>query len=183
MPAELTGWSTGQRWLHWGIALLVVSTFVLGLVMVALPLEQLTEKFFAYQYHKSLGLMVLGLMAWRVGLRLWRGRPADEAALPEWQKRAAAVGHFLLYALLILVPVLGYLSACSAPVEVPTTLFLYVLVPHVIGQNEALYNVLRPVHEVAAWSLVLMALGHAGMAVIHHRAGMPTLRRMWRGVV
>ena len=181
MRAEARGWSLSQRLLHWSIALLVFLTFGLGLWMVALPLERLTEKFFAYQYHKSFGLVVLGLMAWRVALRLTRGRPADEASLPEWQKRAASAGHLLLYALLIVVPVLGYLSACASPVEVPTTLFLQVLVPHVIGQNEALYNLIRPVHEVLAWSLVLLALGHGAMAVKHHIGGLPTLRRMVSG--
>lgn len=178
MRAERAGWSLGQRLLHWASALLVLATFGLGLVMVALPLTQMYEKFMAYQIHKSLGLVVIGLTLPRLALRLWQGRPAWEAALPGWQRRAAEAGHGLLYALLLVVPGLGYLSACAAPIQVPTTLFLRVPVPHLIGPDEALYGVLRNVHELAAWGLVLLAIGHAVMAVAHHRAGLPTLRRM-----
>lgn len=181
MAADRAGWSGAQRALHWVSALLVFATFALGLVMVALPLTRLYEKFMAYQIHKSLGLLVIALTVPRLAWRLLRGRPAWEAALPRWQRRAAGVGHGLLYALLLAVPVLGYLSACTAPIQVPTTFFLRVTIPHVLGPDEALYGVLRNVHALAAWTLVLLALGHAAMAVAHHRAGLPTLRRMVSG--
>ena len=181
MAAERLGWSAPQRALHWTTALLVLSTFGLGLAMVALPLTRMYEKFMAYQIHKSLGLVVIALTVLRLGWRIARGRPAWEETLPRWQRRAAGAGHGLLSALLLAVPVLGYLSACAAPIPVPTTLFLLVTIPHVIGPDEALYDVLRAVHQAAAWALVLLALGHAAMAVTHHRAGMPTLRRMVSG--
>jgi len=41
--------------------------------------------------------------------------------------------------------------------------------------------VLRPLHQVAAWALVVLAAGHAAMAIHHHRRGSPILRLMWRG--
>lgn len=181
MQAERAGWSLAQRLLHWGSALLVLGTFALGLTMVALPLTRLYEKFMAYQIHKSLGLVVIALTLPRLVLRLVRGRPAWEDRLPAWQRRAAEAGHGLLYLLLLAVPGLGYLSACAAPIQVPTTLFLVVFVPHVIGPDAALYERLHEAHALAAWALVLLALGHAAMAVQHHRAGWPTLRRMVSG--
>lgn len=181
MPAEAGGWPLAQRLIHWGSAALVAGTFVLGLVMVAMPLTLLYEKFMAYQVHKSLGLLVIALTLPRLVLRLLRGRPAWEDALPAWQRRAAAAGHGLLYLLLLAVPVIGYLSACAAPVQVPTTLFLLVQVPHVIGPDPALYERLHDVHALLAWMLVLLALGHAAMAVHHHRAGSAVLRRMVSG--
>ena len=180
MRADRAGWSLAQRLLHWGSAALVSCTFALGLVMVALPLTRMYEKFMAYQVHKSLGLIVIALTVPRLALRLLRGRPAWEAGLPAWQRRVAEAGHGLLYAVLLAVPALGYLSACAAPIQVPTTLFLWVTVPHLIGPDAALYERLHDWHALAAWALVLLALGHAVMAVKHHRAGWPTLRRMVR---
>lgn len=175
------GWSRGQRWLHWGVAALVVTGFVLGLVMVALPLTRLLEKIIAYQAHKTIGLLVPPLVLWRLWLRARRGRPAEEESMPDWQRRAAAAGHATLYALLLVVPVLGYLSASTAPGQIETVMFLLIPIPHVLEADEALYETLRATHQVLAWALVLLAAGHAAAALHHHARGGAVLRRMWRG--
>jgi len=171
-------WSRAQRLLHWLVALVVVTTFAIGLVMVALPLTRLLEKIIAYQVHKSLGLLVPPLVLWRLWLRARRGRPAPESGIAPWQHRAAGLGHAVLYALLVAVPVLGYLSASTAPGQIETVWFLLVPVPHVLEADEALYAAIRPVHQAAAWALVLLAAGHATMAVLHHRRGHGVLRGM-----
>jgi cytochrome b561 len=172
------GWSAAQRWLHWAVALLVVLGFAIGLMMVALPLTQLLAKILAYQAHKTIGLLVPPLVVWRLVLRARRGRPADDAGLPAWQRRAAALGHAALYALLILVPVLGYLSASTAPGQIETVMFLLLPIPHVLEPDEATYEAIRSIHQAAAWALVLLAAGHAAMAVAHHRRGHRVLARM-----
>jgi cytochrome b561 len=87
----------------------------------------------------------------------------------------------VLYALLIAVPVLGFLTAAAAPVAVETVFFLILPVPHPFAPDQALYDVLRPLHQGAAWGLVVLALGHGAMAIHHHRQGLPILRLMWRG--
>lgn len=161
------------------MAALVCGAFVLGLVMAALPLSALLAKLVAYQLHKSLGLLVPALTLWRLGLRMRRGRPAPDS--PAWQRRAAALGHGALYLLLLVVPALGYLVASAAPGQIPTTLFLLIPVPHLLAPDEASFATLRRVHETLAWALVMLAAGHAAMALGHHRAGRDTLRRMWRG--
>ncbi len=172
------GWSAAQRWLHWAVALLVVCGFAIGLVMVALPLTQLLAKIIAYQAHKTIGLLVPPLVVWRLVLRARRGRPAEDASLPAWQRRAAALGHAALYALLIVVPVLGYLSASTAPGQIETVMFLLIPIPHLLEPDEATYEAVRAVHQAAAWALVLLAAGHAAMAVAHHRRGHRVLARM-----
>lgn len=178
-PSE--AWSPAQRRLHWVVAALVAAAFVLGLVMVALPLTRLFEKIIAYQAHKTIGLLVPPLVLWRLWLRARRGRPPPEAAIPAWQRRAAAVGHGVLYALLVLAPLLGYLAASTAPGAIETTLFLLVPVPHLLAPDEALYDVIRPLHQAAAWALVVVAAGHAAVALAHHRRGHGVLRAMTGG--
>ncbi|MBR0649044.1 cytochrome b [Roseomonas terrae] len=179
--ASPDGWSPAQRRLHWAVAGLVVLAFGIGLVMVALPLSQLLAKILAYQAHKTVGLLVPPLVLWRLLLRARRPRPPDDAGIPPWQRRAAALGHGALYLLLMVVPMLGYLSASTAPGQIETTLFLLIPVPHVLGPDEASFMVLRRVHQVAAWALVTLAAGHAAMALNHHRSGGRVLGRMWRG--
>ena len=174
------GWSRQQRRLHWWMAGLIFGTFPLGFVMVAVPLQALFAKFLLYQLHKTIGIVVLLLVAARLGLRAVRGRPAWERGLPDWQRRCAAAAHALLYGLMIATPVLGYLTAATAPAQVPTLFLLLINIPHVVGVDAQSYAVLRPVHLAAAVLLVALAVGHAGMAVLHHARGRETLARMWR---
>ena len=173
-------WSAAQRRLHWAMAVLVFVNFLLALVMVALPLSALFAKILTYQLHKSLGLMLIPLWVWRLWLLGRRGRPAP-MPLPAWQRSAARLGQGALYALLIAVPVLGFLSAAAAPIAVETVFFLILPISHPFPPDQALYDVLRPLHQGAAWGLVGLAVGHGAMALHHYRRGLPVLRLMWRG--
>ena len=110
----------------------------------------------------------------------WR-RPETDAGLPRWQLRAAGGVHALLYGLLLAVPVLGYLTAATAPIAVPTLFLGLIKVPHLVGPDPDWFAILRPAHRIAAIGLILLACGHAAMAIHHHRQGRPTLLRMWRG--
>jgi cytochrome b561 len=170
-------WSRAQRWLHWATAGLLLGTLLLSVAMVQLPLTQLLAKFLAYQLHKSLGLLVLALVVARLALRA--RRPAPElSGLSPGSARLARLGQGALYALLLAVPVLGWLVAQLAPGPVPTTLFLVVPVPHVLDPDPWLYAWLRPIHQAAAYLLLLLATVHALLALRHHRAGLPVLARM-----
>jgi cytochrome b561 len=177
-PAQ---WSRAQRGLHWGIALLMLCTVPMGLVMVALPFRLLLLKFVLYQVHKSIGIVLLALACTLLVLHWRRGRPPLHAGMPRWQVRAAGWGQAALFTLVIVTPCVGYLVAATAPVRIPT-LFLGVLpVPHIVGTNPALYARLHPVHLWLALLLAGLACGHAFMAWRHHRAGLPTLRQLWKG--
>ncbi len=175
------GWSRAQRRLHWVTAGLVAAGFALGWIMVAVPLRDLLTKFLLFQAHKTIGLTVAALLIWRLALRARRPRPAPEAALTAAERRAAAAGQAVLYALLAAVPVLGYLTACTAPSGIPTLFLLVLPVPAVIGPDPSWYAVLRVVHRWAAVTLIVLAAGHGLAALRHHRRGRAVLRRMWGG--
>ncbi|MBE9604404.1 cytochrome b/b6 domain-containing protein [Acetobacteraceae bacterium H6797] len=170
MPDETPGWRPAQRRLHWWVAALVALGFAIGLTMMRADSLGVLVTFLLYQIHKSIGLVVLLLVLWRLWLRHRHGRP-PEVELPHWERRAAAIGQGLLYALLLVVPVLGYLTASAAPIGIET-LFLFVIpLPPLVAPDQALYEQLEPIHRAAAWALVLLALGHAGMAVARGRVG------------
>jgi cytochrome b561 len=182
MPAEpAAAWPPAQRRLHWWTAALVLLAAPLGFLMVRVPLSDLLAKFLLYQLHKSIGITVLLLVAARLLLRVARGRPPWDAAVPERQRRLAAIMHAVLYVLLIATPVLGYLVAATAPAQVPTFYLLLINVPHLLATDAGRYAVLMPIHRAAALLLVFLAAGHAAAAIDHHRRGGATLARMWRG--
>jgi cytochrome b561 len=174
-------WSRAQRALHWSIAALVLLAASMGVTMVALPFRQLLLKFLLYQLHKTIGIVVLLLTLGQLALHWRRGRPAWEEGLPDWQRRAAAAVHAALFGLLVAVPCLGYLTAATAPARIPTLFLGVIPVPHFVGTNPAWFAVLRQIHLALAVVLVLLACGHALMALHHHRRGDRTLARMWRG--
>ncbi|WP_159994635.1 cytochrome b [Roseomonas sp. 18066] len=179
MPPD--GWSRGQRRLHGAIALLVLAALAIAPVMVGLGYDRLLLKFLLYQAHKSIGLLVLLLAVTQLALHARRGRPASEDDLPPWQRRAARAMHAALFALLLAMPALGYLTAASAPIAIPTFFLGVIPVPHLLDPDAARFAWLRGLHEWAGWLLALLVAGHAGMAIRHHWQGRPTLRRMWRG--
>ena len=174
-------WSRAQRVLHWTIAALVLLAAPMGVYMVALPFRQLLLKFLLYQLHKTIGITAFLLALSQLALHWRRGRPAWEEKLPDWQRRAASAVHAALFGLLVVTPLLGYLTAATAPARIPTLFLGVIPVPHVVGTDPAWFSVLRQVHLGLAALLVLLAFGHALMAVRHHLAGDRTLVRMWRG--
>lgn len=176
------GWSRAQRRLHWGTVLGVALAFVLAWVMVAVPLRALLVKFLLYQLHKTLGLLVLLATLVRLPVRLRQGRPAWDPTLPPWQRYVAGRVHLTLYALLLVVPVLGYFTAATAPAQVPTLFLGIIPVPHLVGTSTAAFAQLRPLHRALAILLVVLASGHALAAVLHHQLGRRTLVAMARGV-
>jgi cytochrome b561 len=137
-----------RRHLHWWTAALVIIGFAIAWVMIALPVTELLMKFLLYQLHKSLGLCVSGLAALRLVLAYQAGdRPRGIPAA--------------LYGLLLLVPLLGYLTAAASPTVVPTLFFLLFSVPHAIAPDQAVFDVIRPVHKWLAIGLVGLATWHA----------------------
>lgn len=179
MPNESRGWGRGLRRLHWWTAGLVFVAFPLGWLMVAVPLRDLLLKFLLYQLHKTIGLTVFGLGLYRLGIRARVRRPEWDPHLPEWQRRAAWSMHAMLYALLIAVPVLGYVTAALAPARVPTLFLGLVPIPHLLSPDAPWFAIIRQVHRWAAVLLVTAAAAHAGAALEHHRRGRSVLRRMW----
>lgn len=179
MPDESYGWSQGLRHLHWWTAGFVLLAFPLGWLMVAVPLRALLTKFLLYQLHKTIGITVFGLALCRLGIRARVKRPDWDPQLPEWQRRTAWSMHAGLYALLLAVPVLGYLTAALAPARVPTLFLGLIPIPHLLSPDPQWFAAIRQAHRWAAILLVAAAVGHAGAALEHHRRGRPVLKRMW----
>lgn len=174
-------WRPAQRRLHWAIAALIVLAFPVAWVMAAVPFEELLLKFVLFQVHKTLGILVLVAVIPRLVIRLRHGRPAWDAEITRWQQNAAGCLHATLYVLLFAVPVLGYFVACTAPVRIPTLFFGVLPIPGITGESPRWFPLLLDLHRAAAITLVVLATGHAAVALHHHRSGLAVLRRMWAG--
>jgi len=96
--------------LHWVIAALVVTLVALGFYMTGLPRNTPDRAYFV-NLHKSLGVLTLVLVVVRAGWRLSHKPPPLPASTPAWQQGGAALSHGLLYAVMLLQPVTGYLMS------------------------------------------------------------------------
>lgn len=95
--------------LHWVMTIVVFCLFMIGWNMVDLPRG--SERTFYFALHKSLGLTILTLVFVRVIWRLYHRPPPYHSSIPGWRVSIARCVHYLLYLLMFLQPLSGYLSS------------------------------------------------------------------------
>ena len=180
LKSDRTHWGDLAKFFHWTIVLLILVQGTLGLIMVDLPKSPRVIPY--YTFHKSLGLTILALAVLRLGWRAFDPRPAEAAGMAHWQERAARAGHALLYALLFLVPLSGWWFDSVSALR-PLYWFGLIRIPPLGGPDPAipdLKDIARDRHELLFWLLVVVAAGHALIALYHqlvHRNNV--LGRMW----
>jgi cytochrome b561 len=162
MNTSPTTFSLAARVLHWSMAVLVLAMLFIGVGMVATVAE---KHQWLLAIHKPLGIAILLLAIVRLVVRLRRPPPPLPADLPALQKLAALLSHWLLYALMIAMPLIGWamLSAGGYPVLLGSSLRL----PAILPENAMVFAWLRTAHGVLAYLLFLTFLAHMGAALYH----------------
>jgi cytochrome b561 len=159
--------------LHWIIALLVIANICLGLYMGEL-LRSDPNKFIVFQTHKSIGLTVLVLSILRVLWRLVNPVPPLPAGMNPVMRFGAHASHFLLYFLIVFIPLTGYLLVSASPLGNGTLyfgLFDWPNLPFFAGMTR---DQLHPFHEnfetahvILAWSAIVLVPIHILAALYH----------------
>jgi cytochrome b561 len=151
-----------QRLLHWLMAICILAMLFIGVGMVS----SVAPKYLSLvAIHKSLGIAILVLALIRLAVRLRCGAPALPADLPEPMKLAAHLSHYALYALMIVMPLLGWamLSAGAYPVVV----FGGVRLPAILPQSDSLHTLLWDAHFYLAFAFFGLVLMHLAAALFH----------------
>lgn len=171
---ERYGWPS--KALHWSIGVLIIGLIGLGLWMVGLNYYH-PWYHRSLELHKSLGMIVLALVAMKTFWRWWSPYPQLAATLTGWQRCSAAVVHGLLWAAMLLIPITGY--GISTAEGQGVAVFEWFEIPAWLPKNDVLRKVVTALHEWIAYAAGLLVLMHAGAAIKHEfvdRDG--TLRRM-----
>jgi len=165
--------------LHWLVALLIFAAFPLGVYMHELPLSP--GKLKLYSYHKWIGITVLLLVAIRLSWRLTHTPPPLPESVAAWQRRASAAVHGLLYLLMIVIPLSGWMM--SSAKGFPVVWFGVLPLPDLVGKDKALGELLAGVHQALNFSLLVLVILHVAAALQHHFIErQPFLQRMgWGG--
>jgi len=150
--------------LHWSVVVLIVAQFVLAQIAARLPVSP--AKISVLAQHKSFGITIMVLALARL---LWR-RVSPAPILPPTMRgiarRAAQVSHTLLYMLLVVVPVLGWLMSSARSFSV--SWFGVFVLPDLIEPSRPAYELLHAAHGAAATVLGALALLHVAAALKHH---------------
>ena len=177
---------------HWITALLILGSYTSVYYRHWFTEEKTPENWNALQLHLSIGISIGVIVLLRV---IWRSMNTvpDQEPGTVLQQKAAKIGHYVLYALIIIMPITGYLGTGAATdyffmfeiAKFSDTAFSQVLLDKVLATNyEDFEKVMDFIHkdllgECILWILIL---GHIGMALYHHYVKQDrTLKKMTSG--
>lgn len=149
--------------LHWSIALLIVTNILVAWVMES------TDAFggLPFVMHLSIGLTVLLLSFVRLGWRLANPWPPLPATMPGWEKLLARFTHVAFYVLILAIPLLGWATASASPRSGDSLPYLgFIPWPTLpVPASEALNAQLGEVHGFGVLLTVLLLALHIAGAV------------------
>jgi cytochrome b561 len=175
-PRVVKVYDPGLRALHWLMAALIFVALPLGVWGSQLPRgEPRSEILFV---HKSIGVTVLCLVAVRIVWRMIVGAPAYAEPLGRLTHAAARAGHLALYALMIAMPVSGYLTSTAGGNAV--SWFGLFTLPRLAGKDKFLDEAASWAHLAFAWVIAFVLAAHLGAVVWHAVIRRDSvLSRMW----
>ncbi|MCE0557266.1 cytochrome b [Motilimonas sp. E26] len=151
--------------IHWLVALAVFSLFALGYWMVDLSYYSDWYQT-APMLHKSFGICLFALMVFRIIWRLTNPKPKGLSNHQTWEKTIAKLGHFALYAILFVLMISGYLISTADGRAI--SVFGWFDVPALLSGLPQQEEIAGDIHEILAWSLLVLSAGHALAALKHH---------------
>ncbi|MEO9790036.1 MAG: cytochrome b/b6 domain-containing protein [Aurantimonas coralicida] len=167
--AAYTRYTSGAILLHWTIALAILFQLAVGLAMVHLDAMPDALRFALFQWHKTIGILVLCLTLARIAWRLVNPPPALAPTTTRAERAASGLVHLAFYALMLIVPLSGWLLVSAAAAGIPTYLFLIDSLewPHlpvaalVPGMDAA------ALEDVFGFAHKWLALSFLGLLVLH----------------
>lgn len=158
-------YAAASRWLHWLTALLIVVIIPLGLWIKYFEPAEEAFKLRLYNIHESLGVIVFTIVLIRVVNRYLNPPPPLPADTPPVIRFAARVNHIGLYALLIFMPITGFLATNAW--GFPLTVFGVLPMPVPLGKNEEIAKVLSFLHWCGAITIILLIAAHLAGVIYH----------------
>jgi cytochrome b561 len=166
-------YSLVARWLHWGMALLIIANLIGGLFHEQLGAATVMP------LHKATGILILFLAVIRILWRMTVPAPHLPAEMQLWERATASFLQSLMYALMILIPLSGWIMSSAGPK--PISFYGLFDVPkfHVV-RDTPIWSTAHEAHELLAYALLVLAALHIAAAIRHHfvlKDGL--LHRMW----
>lgn len=156
-------WGIVQQTLHWVIAAAIAIQLAVGFRMAGLPDDD-PGRALMLPLHATTGLSILGLALFRLYWRRSHPVPTMPDTLSPSEKGLAHTTHYLLYTLLIGMPIVGYLLVSSYGVAIP---FFGANLAPVIAESAVQQRAMAGLHYAGAIILMLLVALHITAALRH----------------
>lgn len=159
-PHGINRWSLSSRIFHWVSALLLIATWAM------IQLNEDATDFTYFDLHKAFGL---SLMFWTLGRIINRFVSKAPVAVPmsKWQTKLSHLTHLMLYALLIAMPLVGWLSVMYGGEGV--NMFGLFDIPALVSENSDLADKLEDIHKGIIWTILLVFTGLHIVGALYHQ--------------
>lgn len=161
--------------MHWLMLILIVAVYACIELRVLFP-KGSDPREAIKAWHFMLGMLVFLLVLGRIALRLASTTPAITPESAPWQQRLAGLMHLMLYALMVVMPLAGWLALSAAGKPIP---FFGLQLPPLTGEDKALAEAIKEFHEIVGTAGYFLIGLHALAGLFHHYVARDnTLTRM-----
>ncbi len=171
-------YGTIAKWIHWVIAVLFLCSYCAVYYRHWFTEEKTPENWLALQLHLSFGITIAALVALRI---IWRNLNQTPIQEPGTKRAhlAAQLGHYALYAVMILMPLTGYIGTgvnteffnlFDLPKFEATSLYQMLVTDWMELSFEEFEEPIDFVHKkiMGKWFVWILILGHVMAAIYHH---------------
>ena len=186
MPLKNTesGYGAIAKLFHWLVALVMVGLLAVGLYMTSLGLAD-PQRYELTQVHKAVGFLVFIVIVARLLWRLTNRSPALPTGMNFVERLLAQGTHLVLYALMIVLPLSGWISASAStffPNDAGQVFGLFPIPDLIAGGSESIEATALTIHDIAGKVLLVALFLHVAGALKHHIVSKDdVLRRMLPG--
>ena len=159
---DRTQYDTTAKVLHWLVVALLLAQYLIGWLMP--DIHRGMKPGDAMTWHISVGIVILALIVLRLVWRLTH-RVAPESSLEPWQRSAAEAMHWLMYVLVLLTTISGWLFASFRGWSI--SLFFLAPLPMLSADNAAAGKAIDGLHQAMEWSLLILIGLHVVAALLH----------------
>lgn len=164
MSERIVAYKPLHRGFHWLVALLLIATIPAGTIMAGEEVSRPVQDAL-FIFHKNIGVVILLLMIARLAYRLVYPPPPLPDSVPRWQVAVAHATHWLLYLLVCVMAVSGYIRVVAG--GFPLEVFDALGVPRLAPRSDALAETAKSVHFYVRFALIALIVLHVGAALFH----------------
>ncbi|MEM7016223.1 MAG: cytochrome b [Pseudomonadota bacterium] len=154
-----------SRILHWTTAILFISLIPMGIFASIIP----EDVWYRTEYnvvHKTIGVLIFGLLIFRLFWNRQSKRPALDASLKPWERKLAHSAHVALYVMMIAVPLTGFIMTSSH--GYPTFFFIWEFQP-LWDESQTMTIIWGTMHKYLLPYLLYIILGAHILGALKHQ--------------
>ncbi|MEM7068123.1 MAG: cytochrome b [Pseudomonadota bacterium] len=160
---EERGYALPMRIIHWLMAAMMLYVIFVGILM---GMDIKVGKH--YDYHRATGFLLMALVILRLLVYRFTTPPSPlPVTISSFQAKIAGLVHFLLYAALLVQPLLGWYATNAWGVKKIPFFFKGWHLPQLVAKDRELGNFLLEIHGYLGLFIAALVIMHVGAALMH----------------